>query len=192
MGAILATPRAAKKLANLYRIVRIGVPQAHLPDFTGSPDGGPYQVVQVLLAAITADPVAAIQVFSHIMAASPGDSIQDVLRCITPHGPKACEVRRLAAQIAAIGQRNQAVTTAAGYQRWCPNLARYSFHTSSLGGAGPAAGIQAVDETAPRLGAAGTVTEPAIWVQGHPGDWLTDDSVEPDVHALPPKAAAWR
>jgi hypothetical protein len=52
LGPLLPTPRAAKRLVNLYRLVRIGIPDAQLAAFTGTDAGGPYQAVQILLAVL--------------------------------------------------------------------------------------------------------------------------------------------
>ncbi|MGH3860466.1 P-loop NTPase fold protein [Actinokineospora sp.] len=48
---LLDTPRTVKKLINLYRLVRIGVPGPNLDRFVGQ-DGGPYQAVLILLAIV--------------------------------------------------------------------------------------------------------------------------------------------
>ncbi len=46
LGALLPTPRAAKRMVNLYRLVRISIPDAELGDFTASGPGAPYRAVQ--------------------------------------------------------------------------------------------------------------------------------------------------
>ena len=69
-GSLLPTPRAAKRLVNLYRLVRIGIPDAGLAAFTGSEAGGSYQVVQNLLAELVGSPVAAQRIFRELMAAT--------------------------------------------------------------------------------------------------------------------------
>jgi WD40 repeat protein len=125
LGPLLSTPRAAKKLVNLYRLVRIGIPEAELQAFIGP---GGYQVVQILLAVLVGSPDAAPAIFAAIRAA-PGDAdIADVVRGAGPAaGTRIAEfidgIRRAAPE---------AVADIQAYQRWCPTLARYSFHTRSL------------------------------------------------------------
>ncbi len=49
---LLATPRAIKKLANLYRLLRLSVPRDQLALFLD----GRYQAAALLLAALAGDP----------------------------------------------------------------------------------------------------------------------------------------
>ncbi len=131
LGPLLSTPRAAKKLVNLYRLVRIGIPEAELPAFIGP---GGYQVVQVLLAILVGSPDAAPAIFAAIRAAAPDtdtDTDVDVVSVVRGAGPAACT--RIAAVIDGILRAApEAVAAIGAYQRWCPVLARYSFHTRSL------------------------------------------------------------
>ena len=72
LGPVMPTPRAAKKLANLSRLVRIGIKDEDLAGFLGSESGeagGPYQVVQILLAVLVASPVSAQGIFRDIRSA---------------------------------------------------------------------------------------------------------------------------
>ena len=78
LGPLLPTPRAAKKLVNLYRLVRIGIADSGLAAFTGSEAGGQYQVVQILLAVLVGSPAAAQRIFRELMAATPESDILTV------------------------------------------------------------------------------------------------------------------
>jgi WD40 repeat protein len=125
LGPLLTTPRAAKKLVNLYRLVRIGIPEEELPAFIGP---GGYQVVQVLLAVMVGTPDAAPAIFTAIRDA-PRDA--DIAGVVRGAGPAACT--RIAGVIDGIRRVTPgAVADIRAYQRWCPTLARYSFHTRSL------------------------------------------------------------
>ena len=75
LGPLLPTPRAAKRLVNLYRLVRIGISDSDLAAFTGSEVGGPYQVVQILLAVLVGSPAAAQRIFRELMTAMPDSDI---------------------------------------------------------------------------------------------------------------------
>ena len=125
LGPLLSTPRAAKKLVNLYRLVRIGLPEEDLLTFIGL---GGYQVVQILLAILVGAPDAAPAIFTAIRGAAYDADIVSVVRGA---GPAAGQ--RIAEFIDGIRpDASEAVTDLRVYQRWCPALARYSFHTRSL------------------------------------------------------------
>jgi KAP-like P-loop domain-containing protein len=132
LSAILPTPRAAKKLTNLYRLVRIRIPETQLADFTGSPSKGPYQIAQILLAMLVSSPEAAHQIFQQIMDEPPDSDILKILTAIPDAYPRMQECVRLSRQVAALVEQIPAETGVREYQRWCPVIARYSFHTRTL------------------------------------------------------------
>ena len=133
LSPVLPTPRAAKRLVNLYRLIRIGIPDTELSAFTGSESGGPYQVVQILLAFLVGSPAAAQRIFQDIMDASSDSDILTVLaRTATEDGAGQPDCARLSAQLAAIARDTALLTITREYQRWCPDLARHSFHTRAL------------------------------------------------------------
>jgi hypothetical protein len=133
LGSLLPTPRAAKKLVNLYRLVRIGIPDSGLAAFTASEAGGPYQVVQFLLAVLVASPAAARRIFRELMSASPEDDIRTVLaKAAAPDFSHSQSCVRIGAQLARICEEIPVLTATGEYQHWCPTLARYSFHTRSM------------------------------------------------------------
>ncbi|MDT3444765.1 P-loop NTPase fold protein [Pseudofrankia sp. BMG5.37] len=88
LHGLVRTPRAGKRLVNLYRLVRIGVSEADRPSFIADPDdagsGGEYQVVAILLAALVRDAVAAGQLFERLAALDGTDP--DILTTLRAHG----------------------------------------------------------------------------------------------------------
>ncbi|MER5949259.1 P-loop NTPase fold protein [Streptomyces sp. NPDC001904] len=133
LSELLPTPRATKKLVNLYRLVRMGVDGDDMPRFLGSlPDRpGEYQVVQLLLALLVGHPEQASQLFRLILNASPTGKITDVLR----ESPEAVDMGlQVADLIDRINAETAVETDVETHQRWCPALARYSFYTRSLRG----------------------------------------------------------
>jgi hypothetical protein len=71
---LIPTPRAGKKLVNLYRLLRIGVPETDLPSFIGNASGdGDYQVVALLLAVLVHDEDEAHRLF-HALDHFDGDT----------------------------------------------------------------------------------------------------------------------
>jgi WD40 repeat protein len=134
LGGLLPTPRAAKRLVNVYRLVRIGIPDGELAAFVGDEKGGPYQAVQVLLAILVGHPDAARQVFRALLQAPPGEDLAAVVdeagargEGTGPFGIRGIELGELL--------RQAALSVKAGEcQRWCPTLARFSFYTRDLAG----------------------------------------------------------
>ena len=53
---LLPTPRAAKKLVDIYRLIRIGIRDDQPPEFVGAESSRPYQAVLVLLAITVGTP----------------------------------------------------------------------------------------------------------------------------------------
>ncbi|MFB8439346.1 P-loop NTPase fold protein [Streptomyces niveus] len=132
LGSLTRTPRAAKKLVNLYRLVRIGVPHIDLPRFEGEgEEPGEHQVVQILLALLVGSPHSASDVFQSILTASPNAKITEVLRGMSEDVPGASLLSELIEQI---NTDVPVIMDTATYQEWSPKLARYSFFTRNLAG----------------------------------------------------------
>jgi hypothetical protein len=136
LGPLLPTPRAAKKLVNLYRLVRIGTRDQDVAAFIADDT---YQVVQVLLAILVGAPTISRTIFSAILHAT-ADDLVGLLRDEHPAGVSDGEWvtasggrRRIVDTLEKIRiESRMPVTTLADYQQWCSRLARYSFHTRTL------------------------------------------------------------
>jgi hypothetical protein len=113
---LLATPRAIKKLANLYRLLRLSVPRDQLATFLD----GRYQAAALLLAALAGDPSRARALLVDIAAAE--DDLLKVLRA----NELGC---RLADLLEADASIHRELAT---YQRWATEVARYGFETYDL------------------------------------------------------------
>ncbi|MGH3928238.1 MAG: P-loop NTPase fold protein, partial [Pseudonocardiaceae bacterium] len=83
LGPLLPTPRAAKKLVNLYRLVRIGIPDANLPAFLAEHT---HQPVQLLLALLVGTPNDARIILTAILAAEPADDLIKLVGAETASG----------------------------------------------------------------------------------------------------------
>jgi Flp pilus assembly protein TadB len=142
LGTLLPNPRAAKKLVNLYRLVRIGIPETELGSFVTDRS---YQVVQLLLAILVGSPTASHTIFTATLAADPQQDLATLLdEDKPPTDPGQWEstrpVRdRLSAQLHELAGAGGFTmdTTLHRYQQWCPRLARYSFHTRAIATAPP-------------------------------------------------------
>ncbi|MGH3568259.1 MAG: P-loop NTPase fold protein [Pseudonocardia sp.] len=126
LGPLLPTPRSAKRLVNLYRLLRIGV-QDELPAFVGGKDGGPYQAAAVLLATVIGRPAGARALLTALRAADPADDIVGFLRQSTIPADQG-----LADLIEDIGKDIPVHGELASYQEWGRTVARYSFQTYDL------------------------------------------------------------
>ncbi|WP_394363031.1 P-loop NTPase fold protein [Amycolatopsis sp. SB7-3] len=102
----LNTPREIRKLVNLYRLVRIGIPDAELEAFVA----GPYRAVLVLLALLVADPAAARATF---IALSAGESSRDAFPPEWRLDVESFDDLQV-------------------YRNWVGTLARFSFETYDL------------------------------------------------------------
>jgi membrane protein required for beta-lactamase induction len=77
---LLTTPRAIKKLTNLYRLLRLSVPRDQLPDFLD----GPYQAAALLLAALAGAPSDTHALLSALTTAPDGDIVDTLKALDTP------------------------------------------------------------------------------------------------------------
>jgi hypothetical protein len=137
LGPLLPTPRAAKKLVNLYRLIRIRTRDQDLAAFIADDT---YQVVQILLAILVGAPTTSRVIFTAILYANTGDLVQ-LLGDDHPTGvadsdwtTAGTDRRRLINTLHSIhvDSLTPVNTTLADYQQWCPKLARYSFYTRTL------------------------------------------------------------
>jgi hypothetical protein len=126
LGPLLHTPRAAKKLVNLYRLIRITIPDAELGSFTHERT---YRVVQILLAILVGAPTKSAAIFTEICEADPAAELNTVFRTDSTDPVRV----KLSHLLTAIRHEQPSwIGTAKAFQPWCPRLARYSFHTRDL------------------------------------------------------------
>ncbi|WP_189265605.1 P-loop NTPase fold protein [Streptomyces fuscichromogenes] len=134
LGALLPTPRAAKRLVNLYRLVRIGVPATDLPAFASSSGPAPFQAVQILLAVLAGSPRAAEELFRRLLACQDDDTALADLCTRSAEGPQGFDrlARALPGVLRDLSADQEIPLTVGHYRRWCADLTRYSFHTRGL------------------------------------------------------------
>jgi len=78
--SLIPTPRAAKRLGNIYRLIRAGVSPAALPQFLGrDQQGGEYQTVLALLAIQVGFPLVANELFARMRRDSPESWARDAV-----------------------------------------------------------------------------------------------------------------
>jgi hypothetical protein len=114
---LLPTPRAIKKLVNLYRLLRLGVPENQLDEFVD----GSYQAAALLLAVLVGAPQEARTTLEALAKASEGEDVVDALP-VAPLRELIVELRK------DISVHGDALT----YQQWAKTVARYGFETYDL------------------------------------------------------------
>jgi hypothetical protein len=115
VGALVPTPRTAKRLVNIYRMLRVSVPDSELEAFLPS-GGSEYQAVVLLLGILIGRPSRAHGVFQKLEAAADADDLWEVL----------AEFADICESLAPIHDEIK-VTQAGPYRRWVPRVARFSF-----------------------------------------------------------------
>lgn len=129
LGTLVPTPRAAKKLVNLYRLLRIGIPEPRLPAFVGTAGTGPYRQALLLLAVVVGHPTLAKPLLIDLAAAKPHTELAELFRA------RVTDVESwnyLASAVSTVLTNAAMPTTAADYQQWCDTVARFSFETYDL------------------------------------------------------------
>jgi hypothetical protein len=136
MIALLPSPRAAKKLVNLYRLVRIGISENELTAFTGAQSGGTYQVVQILLATLVGIPASAQRIFETLLASPEEENVitvfDELSKATSPDSGEHAFCALMSNELNMISKEVPLLTAVSIYQHWCGELARYSFHTRPL------------------------------------------------------------
>jgi len=120
----MPTPRSAKRLVNLYRLLRIGVPEPELAAFIGDEHGGPFQAAAILLATVIGRPADARALLTALPAGNPTDDIIDFLH--EHHWPQLANI------IESIRKATTMNGELANFQRWGTTVARFSFETYDL------------------------------------------------------------
>jgi hypothetical protein len=76
---------AAKKLVNLYRLVRVGVPPTDLASFAATSDSEPYRAAGLLLAIVVGTPTVATPILQAVRQAAPDADSHRTLRSAASH-----------------------------------------------------------------------------------------------------------
>src|ERR1700722_20328151 len=141
LGRLLPTPRAAKRLVNVYRLVRIGVRSADRAAFVGDERGAPYQAVQVLLAILVGHPEFARRVFLLVLEITGGElrgeAFTDLVAVVETAGRSGGNTQSFGvihSLLVEIRRDSPLSVSMQECRRWCARLARFSFYTRDLAG----------------------------------------------------------
>jgi hypothetical protein len=118
LGSLVPSPRAAKRLVNLYRLLRARLSGPELEAFV-SGDGSPAALV--LLAVHAGESAAAEGLFSRIGAAGSG---MTSWRALLDRYREDDDVAALCAQLCAVADMPDALPV---YREWLPLVRRFSF-----------------------------------------------------------------
>ena len=123
LGPLVSSPRAAKRLTNLYRIVRAGLDGDALDEFVADR----FQLTQIVLAAVVGCPDLAAAWFKAILTRATGDAtaLLDALDSQAARHPRA---KILCDRIRACPEHTSWEHVIAV----CTMAARYSFETGGL------------------------------------------------------------
>ncbi|MEV6849146.1 P-loop NTPase fold protein [Actinoplanes sp. NPDC051411] len=123
MGPLIATPRAAKRLVNLYRLTRALLSEETLAAFVQQRD---YQSVVVLLAVLVGMPQEAMGLFDGVLEADGAQPWAEFVARLEPG--------RLRDALTGVLPELTDTMTVDRMRGWIPLVARYSFHTGELAG----------------------------------------------------------
>lgn len=138
----LSTPRAVKRLLNLYQLLRLGTHREDHATFA-EPDGS-YKQASLLLALLVGAPDQAAQYFRKLDAASDDSDIERVLTELSemhtapddkgrPHEwCRPCDRWEDLGLVVRAGIHRGAPANAGSYRQWTREVSRFSFHTTLL------------------------------------------------------------
>ncbi len=147
--SLIPTPRAAKRLGNIYRLIRAGISSAELERFLGDGDGkDQYKVVMTLLSIQVGFPLVANDIFNQIRSNpnyswaeiraemndkdEPAEAQRRDLADWQHESPRVWrrERSRLANCLDALLAEQKLTDSLGGYARWIQRVNRYSFRAA--------------------------------------------------------------
>jgi hypothetical protein len=123
----ISSPRSAKRLTNIYRILKARVPEARLHVFEGSADApGEFQVPLLLLAVLNCDSNAATAWFRDVMMRLDGPGgIAEAL--FGASGPGDAGYRAITGKVEKVAAGANFPTDKKLLAEWIPQVRRFSF-----------------------------------------------------------------
>ncbi len=132
LGGLTRTPRAAKRLVNIYRLVRISVPERELAAF--AQHDGPHKAVQVLLAMLVGYPEVARKAFRAVLEGTRAGDLAAVVAEVADDSEATHSFGMIGEFLTRVRAETGVTVTIEECRRWCPQLARFSFYTRELAG----------------------------------------------------------
>ncbi|HMG68885.1 MAG TPA: P-loop NTPase fold protein, partial [Chitinophagaceae bacterium] len=131
---IISTPRAAKRFANIYRILKASVQREDLANFEGSAElPGEFQLPMLLLAILTGTPSLASKIFPKLKeGATEGIGIKDSLEQADADDKKSGWNDLLRRDVLSIVERSWFPNDIRLLAAWLPKVSRFSFEVGRL------------------------------------------------------------
>ena len=127
---LLATPRSAKRFANIYRLLKASLSSEALPAFEGrSTVPGTFQLPMLLLALLVGKPQLAAKLFPKFLAGAQSNHDDWWETGWKGLGRSEEEIRSLLSPIVEVDYFPRSPQHAV---QWLPQVARYSFMTASI------------------------------------------------------------
>ncbi|MEV0950896.1 P-loop NTPase fold protein [Promicromonospora sp. NPDC050249] len=138
----LPTPRAVKRLLNLYQLLRLGRQREDRLNFAEA--DGPYKEASLLMALLVGAPDQAAEFFRHLDVASADAELKQVLAVLSgmhadaEHEDRShdccqsCERWEDISLVVRAGVLRGAPVNVGPYQAWTREVSRFSFHTTLL------------------------------------------------------------
>jgi hypothetical protein len=129
LAPLVPSPRAAKRLVNLYRLVRARLYGTKLDDFLiARVREAPYRAVLLLLAILVGRPAAAPSLFLALQQAKPDDELSALLATVADaRNPALRIVCDELNWLNATDDELMPPAEVATYQTWLPLVSRFSF-----------------------------------------------------------------
>lgn len=123
IGTILTTPRSAKRMVNIYRMVRVHASDRHGSAFRADEGATEYRAVILLLAVLMGCSTDAAEVFDRLQETDGDAPIEPILRACLPVATAAA---------VCLLQDPEDGFMCSTYQRWLPLVRRFSYYAGGL------------------------------------------------------------
>ena len=147
LAPMITTPRAGKRLVNIYRMIRSTQATGGASAFLdlGPADDGDYRAVLVLLAIVSGFPRLAGPAFAMLLAAEPDTTWAEFVDGLAVSGPQvgvkfsshlrrsdAADWSRLQTSVLTVQETVNVPEKLRPYREWAPRVARFSFDAGRL------------------------------------------------------------
>jgi hypothetical protein len=135
LGALVPTPRAANRLANTYRLIRVGQDGPGLSRFVKRDgEAGEYRVALVLLTVVVGFPEIVDDVFRRLLEGEHTGfwPFVEALEPADGSPPSTDAYERLRDGLRGLREETALPAEIAVYREWVPRVARYSFETTRI------------------------------------------------------------
>lgn len=120
LSSLIPTPRAGKRLINLYRLIRAALPESATSELLAT---GDYRTILLLLAVLVGNPSFAARLFPAISNGADRETLDEVFNSVA----EASGFDHIDVSIHLGGS-----VKLENVKPWVPMLSRYSFHTGTV------------------------------------------------------------